>query len=877
MAVGSAGRWPANAIAVALALGFLVPGVGAHLPTAAPGLASVPAGDAAVDGARSIAPLTTVVPGTAAGAPSATPQTVTEYWTDISAHVGDAPSPRTGAALEFDAADNLSVLFGGWGDGASRWLNDTWEFANGTWRNVTTAFGPPAVVGPAMAYDPDLGGIVLAVGLVASPTGPVEATATWLFSDGSWEDLSASLAGSPPAVASAAVAYDPAASALVLVGGLAANGTSARGTYLLANATWTDLGVNVGLASGLCCAGLAFDAPDATVVLAAWVGGSLDTYEFASGAWTLLHPAESPPARYYPASGFDPLSGAVTLFGGRSTWSGATFYNDTWRFANDTWSNLSLSSAPTPRAGAASTFDPDEHGLVVFGGNSSATGGATADTWVLGERVTPSVIGLANRTQVALLAPVQFTATVSGNGTPPYSYSWAFGDNTSGSGAVANHRYGLVGNYSAQVTVTDAAGLSAMSPLVYIRVYPRPSGISPSSSLEASEVSVPIAFTATAQGGTPPYAYVWAFDDGTTTPGRSVNHTYAAPGEYTVSVSATDSLGGQIIGYLGQDVAPHLALAIRLGTASTEVGLTESFDPGVSGGVAPYTFAWSLGDGTMAGSSSFEHAYAAAGTYPVTLSVVDALGISANGTTSVTVAAPVGVTGAANVTSTDVGLPIGFTSVATNGSGTIDYVWTFGDGSSSSAAAPSHTYALAGAYPVSVTALDQLGVSATAWVNVTVNVLPSVQVNVSKLEVPFGGTVAITATVHGGTGPYAVAWSFGDGRTATGLTVSHVYDVAGSYEARVNATDAAGLTVTAWTAVTVLPAGTGGLPTPPPPSLVSGSTLPWIGAFVVIAAGIAIGLAVYARRRAARSATAASETDSETPDDDADAGPMRPH
>src|SRR5438132_1629753 len=55
-------------------------------------------------------------------------------------------------------------------------------------------------------------------------------------------------------------------------------------------------------------------------------------------------------------------------------------------------------------------------------------------------------------------APLQvaFSATGSG-GLAPYTYSWAFGDATSGSGGSASHSYGT-GTYYPTVTMHDAAG-----------------------------------------------------------------------------------------------------------------------------------------------------------------------------------------------------------------------------------------------------------------------------------------------------------------------------------------------------------------------------------------------------------------------------------
>src|SRR5260370_15757261 len=55
-------------------------------------------------------------------------------------------------------------------------------------------------------------------------------------------------------------------------------------------------------------------------------------------------------------------------------------------------------------------------------------------------------------------APLQVDFTVAGSGgLAPYTYSWDFGDGTTGSGASPSHSYG-VGTFYPAVTVHDAAG-----------------------------------------------------------------------------------------------------------------------------------------------------------------------------------------------------------------------------------------------------------------------------------------------------------------------------------------------------------------------------------------------------------------------------------
>ena len=89
-------------------------------------------------------------------------------------------------------------------------------------------------------------------------------------------------------------------------------------------------------------------------------------------------------------------------------------------------------------------------------------------------------------------------------------------------------------------------------------------------------------------------------------------------------------------------------------------------------------------------------------------------------------------------------------------------------------------------------------------------VLDTAGPRLTDLDVPAlattGSPVAMTASaVDAWSGPPTLAWSFGDGATATGPTTSHAY-AAGSYVVRVTATDRAGNTTSMTRTISVGPA-----------------------------------------------------------------------
>ena len=67
--------------------------------------------------------------------------------------------------------------------------------------------------------------------------------------------------------------------------------------------------------------------------------------------------------------------------------------------------------------------------------------------------------------------------------------------------------------------------------------------------------------------------------------------------------------------------------------------LDVAFNSRVTGGIGPYSYAWSFGDGSTSEDPDIEHRYARSGRYNVTLEVTDSVGTRSEASVTVTVMA----------------------------------------------------------------------------------------------------------------------------------------------------------------------------------------------------------------------------------------------
>ncbi|MEZ4417585.1 MAG: PKD domain-containing protein [Gemmatimonadota bacterium] len=374
------------------------------------------------------------------------------------------------------------------------------------------------------------------------------------------------------------------------------------------------------------------------------------------------------------------------------------------------------------------------------------------------------------------------------------AWSWAFGDGATATIQNPSHTYGAAGTYSVTLLVTDDDGATHA---VVQTVSPTPANQAPTAAFTSACTDLDCTFTdgSTDVDGTV-VAWIWAFGDGGTSTAQSPTYTYAAAGTYSVSLTVTDDDGATHT--LVQTVSPTPAnQAPTAAFTSSCTDLDCTFTDGstdVDGTVVAWS--WTFGDGGTSTAQSPTHTYSAAGTYSVTLMVTDDDGATHAVVQSVTPTAPNQAPTAAFASAcTD--LDCTFTDGSTDVDGAVvSWAWDFGDGGTSTAQNPAHTYAVAGTYSVSLMVTDDGG--ATHAVVQSVSPTPPNQAPTAAftsactdLDCTFtDGSTDADGTV------VAWSWAFGDGATATVQNPSHTYAAAGTYSVSLTVTDDDGATHT---------------------------------------------------------------------------------
>lgn len=313
-------------------------------------------------------------------------------------------------------------------------------------------------------------------------------------------------------------------------------------------------------------------------------------------------------------------------------------------------------------------------------------------------------------------------------GTPGYSFSWSNGATTEDINGI------LAGAYS--VVITDANGCTLNQSYTVTQ---------PAQALSTSGTVTAVlcnggndgAIGTITQGGTAPYSYNWSTGE------ISASLVNLSAGNYSLLVTDANGCQTNASFQVTQPLQPITLSETHIDGACNG-GNNGSINLSVSGGTAPYSFAWSNG------ATTEDLTNLLAGTYAV--NVTDANGCTEN--ISVVISQPILLTYSGSVTNI---LCFGVASGSIDGTtagGTPPYNYTWSTGQTSE----DISNLIAGNYSILIT--DANGCSISYNFTVTQPILP-IQISASQLNVLCNGgsNGSIDVSVSNGTAPYSYLWS----------------------------------------------------------------------------------------------------------------------
>jgi len=394
---------------------------------------------------------------------------------------------------------------------------------------------------------------------------------------------------------------------------------------------------------------------------------------------------------------------------------------------------------------------------------------------------------------------VCFTNTSIGSGVPVISWYWDFGDPAAG---VSNfsllqnpcHNYftPVTKTYTVRLIVTNANGCSDTLdlPVTVSKPVPDFTTLNPpcqGMSTQFHDLSV----------STGNFIAAWSWDFGEPPPSAMQDpiHVFNFVGSHYVTLTVTNGNGCSAMTGKNINISYPPAADWDFDHPNCFPDSTHFHDFSVAQGSIPViSYDWDFGDGTMPHATVKDpvHKYAAAGTYAVTLTVVNANGCQDDiakpfynypGPVAAFTTSPVSTCKKEIVTFTDQSTPA-FGNITS-------WDWNFGDSSPHSTIQNiSHVYQSSGVFTVTLIVHDERGCAATVTHNITVNDLPATDFTADTTCI---GNPTQFVNLTPGTS-MSWEWDFGEPvppalNTSTAWNPQHTYLNTGDYFVRLTATD----------------------------------------------------------------------------------------
>ncbi len=371
------------------------------------------------------------------------------------------------------------------------------------------------------------------------------------------------------------------------------------------------------------------------------------------------------------------------------------------------------------------------------------------------------------------------------NTSTGYNFSnWNFGDGKTSSLTNPSNTYLLAGNYNVQLKVQNSNGcIDSITKIV--NVISSPTAAFTHSATGVCNANLTVSFTNQSIGID--YTLFWSFGDGSTSIALNPAKTYASAGAYNVKLIVTNANGCKDSITQTIFIASKPTVNFTINNASQCISNNLYSFTNLSSGAVSYL--WDFGDGTTSILTSPTKTYINNGVYDVKLIATNSNGCKDSNTQSLIVfekpAAIFNLPSNAICSNT---LTISPTNNSTGLSNT--YVWSFGDGTTSTLTNPTKTYTVAGNYTIKLVATNIHGCRDSVQQTISISVAPFASFSINNnSQCAVNNIFSFTNTT---TGAVNYFWDFADGTTSILSNPNKAYVLPGLYNVKLIATNSNG-------------------------------------------------------------------------------------